>query len=283
MVKIISDSTCDLSKDLIEKYDVSIIPLHILLGEDEYEDGKDITPDDIFKWSDENKTTPKTSAPSLVTVMDIFKPYVEEKQEIVCFCISESMSTTGNVMRMAAQELEAENLVHVINSENLSTGIGLLVVQAAIMAKEGKNATEIEETIERLKPLVRASFVVDTLTYLHRGGRCSAVAALAGGVLKLHPKIVVESGKMDADKKYRGKLQSVIMAYVKDLEESLRTARTERVFITHSGCDKEIVEGVRSYLKDLNVFDEILETRAGGVVSSHCGPGTLGVLFISKQ
>ena len=213
MVKIISDSTCDLSKDLIEKYDVSIIPLHILLGEDEYEDGKDITPDDIFKWSDENKTTPKTSAPSLVTVMDIFKPYVEEKQEIVCFCISESMSTTGNVMRMAAQELEAENLVHVINSENLSTGIGLLVVQAAIMAKEGKNATEIEETIERLKPLVRASFVVDTLTYLHRGGRCSAVAALAGGVLKLHPKIVVESGKMDADKKYRGKLQAGIMAY----------------------------------------------------------------------
>lgn len=282
MVKIISDSTCDLSKDLVEKYDISIIPLHILLGDDEYEDGSSVTPEDIFKWSDANKTTPKTSAPSMVRVMDIFKPYIDEKQEIVCFSISDSMSTTGNVMRMAAEELEAEELVHVVNSENLSTGIGLLVVHAAIMAKEGKSAAEIVEEMEKLKPLVRASFVVDTLTYLHRGGRCSAVAALAGGVLRLHPKIVVENGKMDAEKKYRGKLHSVIMSYVKDMEEELKRARSERVFITHSGCDKQIVDDVKKYLEELGVFDEILETRAGGVVSSHCGPGTLGVLFISE-
>ena len=135
--------------------------------------------------------------------------------------------------------------------------------------------------MEELKPYVRASFVVDTLTYLYRGGRCSAVAAMAGSVLKLHPRIVVENGAMDAAKKYRGKLSSVIMSYTKDMEEQLKNARPDRVFITHSGCDRQIVDNVRGYLESLGIFDEILETRAGGVISSHCGPGTLGVLFIA--
>ena len=148
------------------------------------------------------------------------------------------------------------------------------------MAKEGKSAKEIVARIEELKPLVSASFVVDTLTYLHRGGRCSSVAALAGGVLKLHPKIVVENGKMDASKKYRGKISSVIMSYVKDLENDLQIAKKDRVFITHSGCDETIIGEVFTYLESLDRFEEILIARAGGVISSHCGPGTLGVLFI---
>ena len=282
MVKIISDSTCDLSLELIKRYDIDIMSLHILLGEDEYKDGKNITPEEIFTWSDEHKTTPKTSAPSLTDAMEIIRPYVEQKREVICFSISGSMSTSGNVMRLAAEELEASDLVTVIDSANLSTGIGLLVIEAAVMAQAGRNAAEISEAIEILKPKVRASFVVDTLTYLYRGGRCNAVAAMAGSVLKLHPKIVVENGAMDASKKYRGKLHSVVMAYVRDMEDELKKARPERVFITHSGCDRKIVEDVQSYLQSLGVFDEILETRAGGVVSSHCGPGTLGVLFIAK-
>lgn len=282
MVKIISDSTCDLSPELIKRYDIDILSLHILLGEDEYKDGKNITPEEIFAWSDEHKTTPKTSAPSLADAMEIIRPYVEQKREVICFSISGSMSTSGNVMRLAAEELEASDLVTVIDSANLSTGIGLLVIEAAVMAQAGKNAAEISAAIEILKPKVRASFVVDTLTYLYRGGRCNAVAAMAGSVLKLHPKIVVENGAMDASKKYRGKLHSVVMAYVRDMEDALKKARPERVFITHSGCDRKIVEDVQSYLQSLGVFDEILETRAGGVVSSHCGPGTLGVLFIAK-
>ena len=150
------------------------------------------------------------------------------------------------------------------------------------MAGKGQSAAEIIAAIEVLKPKVRASFVVDTLTYLYRGGRCNAVSAMAGGVLRLHPKIVVENGAMDASKKYRGKINSVIMSYVKDMEEDLKSARPERVFITHSGCDRTTVDAVRSYLESLGIFHEILETRAGGVVSSHCGPGTLGVLFIAK-
>ncbi len=282
MVKIISDSTCDLSPELIAKYDIDILPLHIVLGEEEFEDGKNITPDQIFSWSDEHKTTPKTSAPSLTEAIELFRPYVEDKREIVCFSISNSMSTSGNVMRLAADELEATDLITVIDSANLSTGIGLLVIEAAIMAQNGCTASEISDKIESLKSKVRASFVVDTLTYLYRGGRCNAVAAMAGGVLKLHPKIVVENGAMDAEKKYRGKISSVIMSYAKDMEDDLRSARPDRVFITHSGCDAATVDAVRAYLQSLGIFEEILETRAGGVISSHCGPGTLGVLFISK-
>lgn len=282
MVKIISDSTCDLSPELLERYEIDILPLHILLGEKEYKDGKNITPDQIYTWSDANKTTPKTSAPALEDAMEIFRPYVEAGREIVCFSISASMSTSGNVMRLAAEELGASDQITVIDSANLSTGIGLLVVEAAIMAKNNRTASEIVSEIEKLKPNVRASFVVDTLTYLYRGGRCNAVAAMAGGVLKLHPKIVVEDGAMNASKKYRGKIASVIMSYVKDMEEDLKNAKPDRVFITHSGCDREIVENVRAYLKGLGVFAEILETRAGGVVSSHCGPGTLGVLYIAQ-
>ena len=282
MVKIISDSTCDLSPELITRYNIDILPLHILLGEDEYEDGKTITPEQIFAWSNEHKTTPKTSAPSLEDAIRIFRPYVEDGHEIICFSISGGMSTSGNVMRLAADELEASDRIHVVESANLSTGIGLLVIEAAIMASNGSSVADILSQVEALKPKVRASFVVDTLTYLYRGGRCNAVAAMAGGVLKLHPKIVVENGAMDATKKYRGKIKAVIMSYVKDMEDDLKSARPDRVFITHSGCDSSTVDSVRTYLNSLGIFHEILETRAGGVISSHCGPGTLGVLFIAK-
>ena len=283
MVKIISYSTCDLSRELLEKYEVSIMPLHVILGERECEDGQDISPDDIYQWSDEHRTTPKTSAPALDKTMELLRPYVEAGREVVCFSISEDMSTSSNVMRLAAEELNGNHLVTVINSANLSTGIGLLVIEAAIMAQEGKNAREISQKIEELKPLVRASFVVDTLVYLHRGGRCSGLAAMAGGALKLHPKIVVEDGRMSPSKKYRGRMNKVLMDYVKEMEYDLKTAKKDRVFITHSGCAPEMIEMVRVYLQSLNVFEEILVTRAGGVISSHCGPGTLGVLFIAEN
>lgn len=283
MVKVIADSTCDLSEELIEKYNIDILPLHILLGDEEYEDGKSITPDEIYKWSDEHDTTPKTSAVSIGAAVEMFRPYVEAGQEIVCFAISSEMSTTINVMNMAAQELDSDNQITVIDSANLSTGIGLLVVEAAKMAQEERSAVEIVARMEELRPRVSASFVVDTLTYLHRGGRCSGLAAMAGGMLKLHPKIVVEDGKMRPDKKYRGKMERVISDYIRDMEEDLKYARKERVFITHSGCEESIIEDAKQYLKRLNIFDEILVTRAGGVISSHCGPGTLGVLFIQGQ
>ena len=281
-VKIIADSTCDLTKELLEKYDISIIPLHIVLGEKEYRDGSEIRPDEIYQWSDTNKEAPKTSAISISDAMEIYEACAKTHDEIVCFSISGQMSTTVNVMRMAAEELELEDRIHIIDSANLSTGGGLLVIEAAIMAQEGKSASEIVDAIEVLKPQVRATFIVDTLTFLHRGGRCSGVAALAGGALKLHPKIVVENGAMKPDKKYRGKMNSAIMTYVKDLEEQIKNAKTDRVFLTHSGCDEELLQNIYDYVKELNIFKEIHIARAGGVISSHCGPGTFGLLFIEN-
>lgn len=280
MIKIISDSTSDLSADMLEKYEISILPLHVHLGDEEYEDGVNISPEEIYRWSDEHKATPKTAAASIADTMDLMEQLAGKENELICFSISDNMSTTGNVMRMAAEELGIADRVSVINSENLSTGIGLEIIEAALQIKKGRSRTEIVASIEEMRPKVRASFVVDTLTYLHRGGRCSGVAALAGSVLKLHPKIVVSNGKMEVAKKYRGKTDSVIMTYVKDMEQELLHARKDRVFITHSGCDAELLKAVRTYLKELDYFDEILETRAGSVISSHCGPGTLGVLFV---
>lgn len=282
MIKIVADSTCDLSKDLIEQYNIQIAPLHIVLGDKEYLDGAEITPDEIYAWADKNEDTPKTSAIGFEEAIRILRQIENTDDEMIVFTISEKMSTTVNVFRMAVEELGLEDKVTIIDSQNLSTGIGLLVLKAANMEKEGKNRAEICCKIEELIGKVHASFVVDTLTYLHRGGRCSSVAALAGGVLKLHPKIVVEDGSMSADKKYRGKVGKAILDYVKDIENHLKDADPERVFITHSGCDEEIINKIYEYLKSMNYFNEILITRAGGVISSHCGPGTLGVLYLDK-
>jgi DegV family protein with EDD domain len=278
VIKIIADSTCDLSQELIEKYNIDILPLHIHLGEEEYKDGVNIVPEQIYQWSDKTRQTPKTSAVSINEAIELFGKY--ESQDIICFSISGEMSSTVQVMKLAAQELDREEQISIIDSRSLSTGIGLLIIEAAVMADNGKTADEIVKAIEELIPRVRASFVVDTLTFLHRGGRCSAVSALAGGALKIHPKIVVENGKMDAAKKYRGRMEKVIPNYVKEMHDELRIAKHDRVFITHSGCPKETIEEVYRYLKELDLFNEILVTRAGSVISSHCGPGTLGVLYI---
>ena len=281
MIKILSDSTCDLSPELIKKYDIGIIPLYVRLGEDEYLDGVNITPDDIYKWSDETEKTPGTAAPSVNDIMNILKTY--DADDYIIFTISASMSSCYSNCMLAAEELAMEDHIHVINSKNLSTGIGLLIIEAAQMAENGKSAAEITDYIEKLIPRVRASFVVETLTYLYRGGRCSGVAAYFGNALKLHPRIAVVDGGMRPENKYRGFPQKYISDYVKDMEDALKSAKPERVFITHSGCSPELVIMVKDYLTKMERFGEILETRAGSVVSSHCGPGTLGVLFIDKE
>ena len=282
MIKIFTDSTADLSKELLERYNITVVPLHICLFDKEYRDGLEITPEEIYKWADENNTTPKTSAISPEDCEKLFKPVIDAGDEIIVFSISSQMSTTNNVMKLVAANLNAEDKISVIDSENLSTGIGLLVIEAAVLASRGESRADIVRRIEELRPMVRASFVVDTLVYLHRGGRCSSVAAMMGSMLKLHPRIVVKDGAMLADKKYRGKISTVIMDYAKDLEPLMLNSYKDRVFITHSGASDEDVAKVKAYLESLDYFKEIHITRAGGVVSSHCGPGTLGVLFIAK-
>jgi len=280
-VRIIADSTCDLSPELIEKYDISIVPLCILLDGKSYFDGSEITPDEIFRWSDEHKTTPKTAAVTFEKTLEAFKPFMENGDDIIFFAISSQMSSTCNVPRILGAQEDYER-IFVIDSENLSTGIGLQVIRAAELAAEGVSAEEIVNTINADRSKVRASFVVDTLTFLARGGRCTAITALMANTLKLHPMIVVKEGKMGVSKKYRGRMSVALGSYVSDLVPQLMSADPKRVFITHSGCDAEIISFVKEKLEALNYFEEILITRAGGVISSHCGPNTLGVLFYVK-
>ena len=281
-VAIMTDSTADLSPELIEKYDITVFPLHIHLGEEEYADGIDITPDEIYAWSEKNKETPKTSALSLFDAKEYIKKAMEKGEEVICFCLSEEMSSCCSVMFMAVAELEVEDKVFVVNSKNLSTGIGLQILEAAKLAGEGRTGAQIVEKILEMQAKVRSSFVVDSLTFLHRGGRCSGVAALAGNTLKLHPCIYVQDGKMQAGKKYRGKMDKVIASYVDDLKPELLKAKKDEVFLTHSGCDESLIAGVKEKLEELQYFENIYVTRAGGVIASHCGPGTLGVLYVEK-
>lgn len=280
-VRIIADSTCDLSPELIKKYDITIVPLCIVLDDKSYFDGEEITPAQIYKWSDERKATPKTAAIPFDRVAAAYKPFAEAGDDIIFFGISSEMSTTCNVARIVAED-EGYDRVFVIDSRNLSTGIGLQVIRAAELAAEGRSAEEIVAEIEGARNRVRSSFVVDTLTFLARGGRCSSVAALMGNTLKLHPQIVVKDGKMGATKKYRGRMKMALSDYVNDLTPALREADPKRVFITHSGCEQEIIDMVREKVEALGVFEEILITQAGGVISSHCGPNVLGVLFYEK-
>ncbi len=199
MVKIIADSTCDLSREIIDKYDITIIPLSIIMGDKSYYDGTEITPDEIYRWADANRTTPKTAAVSAQMVLDIISRYKD--RAVIFFGISSKMSSTCDVVRCAAVEAGFDN-VKVVDSRNLSTGIGLQIVRACEMARAGCTQDEIIEAVSKERDSVCASFVVDTLTYLARGGRCSQVTALIGNMLGLKPEIVVKDGEMHVGKKY---------------------------------------------------------------------------------
>lgn len=281
MIRLLADSTCDLSPDLKEQFHIITMPLNIVMDDKSYYDGEEISPDEIYAWADANRTTPKTAAVSYEKAQAILKPYMDAGDDIIFIGISEQMSTTNNVIRLLAEDMEYDKL-HVVDSMNLSTGIGLQLLYANQLIQEGKTAMEIVHLLEDRRGKVRSSFVVETLTYLARGGRCSAVTALLGNTLKLKPQIVVENGAMKVGKKYRGKQNSVLLKYVQELEELLLQADPSCVFITHSGCDMDTIAPIKAYLNSLNYFQNIYVTRAGGVISSHCGPGTLGVLFYSK-
>ena len=279
-VIIASDSTSDLSPELIERYGIEILPLTVNLGEVQYHDGVDINPDMIYAHYEKTGELPKTAAVNIAVFEEFFVRETEKGNEIVIFTISSEMSSTYHNACLAAEELEG---VHVVDTRNLSTGGGLLVVAAAEMAKEGKSAAEIAEACRALAPKVDASFVIDNLEFLHKGGRCSAVAAFGANLLQLKPCITVHGGKMGVSKKYRGKFAVVLKQYVKDRIGDGSDIDLDRVFVTHAGCDMEIVSACVAEVKELAPFKEVFITRAGCTVSSHCGKDTLGVLFIRKQ
>lgn len=281
-VKIIADSTCDLSPELIKKYDVEIVPLYVTLGDESLRDGVDITPDELYRWADKNKTTPKTAAITQADAYKVMKKYVEQGCEIVYTGISSEMSVAHGNAQLAAEEFRDARIA-VVDSKNLSTGVGHTVIKAAELAQEGLGAFEIKEKLDKFTPLVRASFVVDTITYLYRGGRCSAIAAFGATALNLKPSIVVEDGRMRPDAKYHGKIDRALKKYVQGMIPELIKARPDRVFITHSGSSEDTINMVKGYIDELKYFKEVLITRAGCVISSHCGPGTLGVLYVEQD
>lgn len=222
-IHIIADSICDLSEELIKKHNITVVPLCIVLDDKSYFDGTEITPQQIYEWADQNKKTPKTAVISMEMIQEVLTPYMEADEDVIFIGISEDMSTTCNVVRLISRDFE-KGRVFVIDSMSLSTGIGLQVLRAAELAEQGKTAEEIVAEIEGARSLVSASFVVDTLTYLARGGRCSGATALLAGTLKLHPCIQVIEGKMEVGKKYRGNLKKVCKSYVEDLKEEFLQA-----------------------------------------------------------
>ena len=279
-ILITSDSTCDLSAELKERYNIKTIPLGITLGTEVYRDGIDITPDDIYAHHAKTGELPKTTASNVGECIDFFKPFVDDGYTVIHFTISSSMSSTYNNTCIAASEFEN---VYVIDSKNLSTGGGLLVIAAAEMAKSGMAATDIVSEIEKLTSCVDASFVIDSLDYLYKGGRCSALSVLGANLLKLKPCIEVKNGSMGVGKKYRGVYGTVLKQYAQERLQNPDDIDTSRVFVTHAGCDAQIVEDIVNQVKETGLFKEVFVTRAGCTISSHCGANTLGVLFIRKS
>lgn len=279
-VLIASDSTTDLNCELIDKYGIKILPLGVTLGEKVYLDGVDINPDMIYSHYEKHGELPKTSAVNIFDHSELFKKYTSEGYSIVYFTISSDMSSTYNNAKTAAEEFDN---VYVVDTRNLSTGGGLVAVAAGEMMLEGKSAKEIAEACNEMVSRVDASFIVDDLEFLYKGGRCSALAAFGANMLQLKPCITVRGGKMAVGKKYRGKFAAVLEKYIKDRIGDGRDVELDRVFVTHAGCDEEIYTECVRIVKTLAPFKEVHITRAGCTISSHCGRNTLGVLFVRKN
>lgn len=278
-----ADSTCDLGDVLRERYHVNYYPFHVILDGQQYSDGVDLQPDDIYRVYSEKGILPKTAAISVGEYVEFFKPWTDQGYQVIHVCLGSGLSATYNNCRLAAEELPG---VFVIDSRNLSTGMGLVVLEAAKRIAKGLPAEQIAAEVQSLTARCHASFVLDTLEFLHKGGRCSALAMLGANVLKLKPCIEVldeKAGSMDVSKKYRGSLERALAQYVQDTLEGRTDLDTERIFITHSGISEERIELVRGLVQKYAQFDEICVTRAGCTISSHCGPNTLGILFMTKE
>ncbi|MDR2599030.1 MAG: DegV family protein [Oscillospiraceae bacterium] len=280
-VKITADSTCDLPQDIVEKYNIGITPLYIIMDEKPYKDRIEISAADLFEYVESGKGITRSNAINISEYQEYFSEWLKECDAIVHISISNHFSACNQSARIAAEDFDN---VYIVDSLSLSSGSGLLVLDAAIMADEGKSPEQIVEKLEQLIPTVEASFVIGTLKYLHLGGRCSGLAALGANILKLNPCIGVIDGKMEVVKKYRGVFRNIILQYVEDrLNESRNDIDTRRIFVTYPpGTPEDIVNSVVEKVKSLRSFDEIICNEAGCVISNHCGPICLGILFYRK-
>ena len=279
-IKILADSTADLTKEICEKFDIEQLPLTVSLGENDYFDGVTINPQMIYDYVKQTNQLPKTSAINQMTYEHAYQKVFDEGYNgIVHFTISSEMSTCYNNAVAASKQFEN---VAVVDSRTLSTGIALLAMYASELAKQGKfSAQEIAKKAEARIPFDQTSFVVDKLNYLYKGGRCSAVSLFGANLLKIKPSIVVKTGNMGVDKKYFGNLEKVLIKYIQDTLQKYSNPDYTRIFVTHTQLDKQIVDKVVDYLKQNTQFKEIWETTAGSTVTSHCGSHTLGILYLN--
>lgn len=279
-IRITSDSTCDLNH-LVEERNIGIMSLQVNLGSDAFRDGVDITPEKIFDFVAETGTLPKTAAPSIGEYEDFFTKELAGYDALIHINISSKSSGSHNFAKTAAESFGGK--VFVVDSKALSSGQGLLVLKACDMRDEGKSAEEIVATLEEIRGRINTSFVPDNLDYLHKGGRVSGMVKTVAGMFKIHPQILMDDGQLVPGKKYKGKMSVLIKQYVDDLKELYPDYDKGRCFVTHSCADRELVEAAMAKVKEVFEFDEIIETVAGSIITSHCGKGTLGVLFIYNK
>ncbi len=283
MPKIIlsADRTCDIGKELAEKYSVNLISYPITLEDKTYLDGVDIMPDDLYKTFREKKILPKTSAINTAEYIEYFKKWTDEGCEVIHFTLSSAITSSYQSCVLAAAELPG---VYVIDSRNVSSAIALLVMEAGDRIAEGMGAEQIVEEVSALREKSHCSFVLETLDFMKAGGRCSGVAALAAGVLGLKVSIEVDNktGELHAAKKYRGNMDRVLSQYVAEQFEKYPDIDGKRMYITHSGVSDERLAAVKRQVEEAGIFEEIYISRASCTISTHCGPGTLGVLFLEK-
>ena len=278
-IKITCDSTCDLTQELYDAYNVSVVPLCITLGEEVARDGIDINTQNVFGYVSANGPLPKTSAVSMADYIDFFSQFTSDGYTVIHINLSSHLSSCHQNARLAAEEV---GNVFVIDSQNLSSGSGHLVIAAAELAREGLSADEIADRLNEMKTRLDVSFVLQTVEYLKMGGRCSAIAALGANLLQLRPEIEVADGKMHPAKKYRGSIERSVTDYVKGRLAGRDDVDCKRIFVTHSYVPDAVVEKVVALVRELHPFEEVLVTTAGCTISSHCGPACLGVLFFRK-
>lgn len=280
IIKITCDSTCDLTTALYENNQIEIVPMGISLGDDFHRDGVDITADELFAFVRETGELPKTAAISIGEYEEVFRKYADQGYQVIHISLSSELSASHQNACVAAKDV---GNVYVVDSRNLSSGSGHLVLLAHELAAQGKSAEEIVEILNDKKQCLDVSFVLQTLEYLHKGGRCSGVAVFGANLMKIRPEIQVLDGKMQVGKKYRGNMEKSILTYVRGRLEGRTEIDHSRIFVTHSGVPAEIVEKVKALVLELQPFEEVIETRAGCTISSHCGPACLGVLFFKNH
>ena len=275
-IAISTESTCDLTKEIIEKNDIKIIPYTIILGDENILDGDGISAK-IFDYVKKTKVLPKTSAINEEDYRNHFTEILKEYDAIIHITLSSCISSANSNANKVASTMEN---VYVIDSKSLSTGIALLVLYAVSLKNKGLDPKSIVDMVSARIPFVQASFVIDRLDYLYKGGRCNALELFGANLLKLHPQIVLVDGKMKPEKKYRGKMEKVVSGYCDDTLKEFKNYDKNIAFVTHTTASPEMVEIAKSKLKEAG-FENIIETVAGGTITSHCGENTLGILYFN--